>query len=208
MYDQTVLLVARCSELSDGAKVTLLELIPHFENGRIPTLGDLERTRGMARSTVQGHREELVQKGILIRLVNHEEKISWILDLKALTALCGFGRKDPQDIDLHAMVSQKPVSLNEDLARVQTIRAKGPEQLQGKDLLDLVKSLYREAYGEFMPVGRGADLPCMKEFLRRVGQEKAVETLTYMFEQRGKLKVDKLTPTNILVILARWRVKL
>jgi len=89
--DETLALVMRCPLISDGAKVTMAELLLHFGNGRLPSLNELKRVRNTVRSTVQLHIQELQEVGVLtkeyltptsVRMQFNEERL---LELNGLT---------------------------------------------------------------------------------------------------------------------------
>lgn len=61
-------LIVRCPDISDGAKVTLLELCLHYRSGVLPSLNDMSRYRGTSRSTIQNHLHELLSNKYLRKI--------------------------------------------------------------------------------------------------------------------------------------------
>ena len=60
--ESLILDIVRCPRLSDGAKVTLLELRHHFGKGHTPSLSELQRLRGhKSKVTAQNHLQELIR---------------------------------------------------------------------------------------------------------------------------------------------------
>lgn len=82
-------LVSRCPGISDGAKVTMLEMLFHVDNGRFPSLNELRRIRNVARSTVQAHFSEWIEAGVLKRIVGAKNKVSPRVNDKQLLRLNG-----------------------------------------------------------------------------------------------------------------------
>jgi len=84
-----IALVSRCPELSDGAKVTMVELLFHVGNGKIPSLSELKRLRNVSRSTVQLHFQELVEAGVVKRIIGEKNKVFCRIQDKRLLRLNG-----------------------------------------------------------------------------------------------------------------------
>lgn len=83
-----IALVTRCPGLSDGAKVTLAELLIHYPNA-LPSLKKLAALRGVWKSTIQLHMKELERAEILRVSVTAEGRRVFI-DEDVLAKKCGF----------------------------------------------------------------------------------------------------------------------
>lgn len=65
---EITMLVIRCPDISDGAKVTLLELCHHYRSRKFPSLNEMRRIRNTSRSTIQNHIQELLNGKYLRRV--------------------------------------------------------------------------------------------------------------------------------------------
>lgn len=88
-----IALVCRCPGLSDGAKVTLTEMLLHFDRGKLPSLNELKRIRNTSRSTIQKHLSELVEMGVLRKSAGEGNRVVYKLRLKKLLRLNGLKRE-------------------------------------------------------------------------------------------------------------------
>lgn len=82
-------LVGRCPGLSDGAKVTLIEYMQHFDNGRLPSLNEMKRLRNTARSTIQKHLQELMDYGVVRKQEGDNNRALYSICDKTLLKLNG-----------------------------------------------------------------------------------------------------------------------
>ena len=102
MENLLVALVARVPDLSDAAKVTLLEILVHKQAGtrRIPSLKELSRIRGKTTVSIQSHLKELQASGV-IELVRPnpggKRKVHFNLDVLARSL--GFSSRKAIDFD-------------------------------------------------------------------------------------------------------------
>lgn len=101
MENLLTLLVARCPEISDPAKITLTEILVHHLTGakKVPSLTQLSTVRGKARSVIASHMKELRDAGI-IEVVQRHGKRKVLFDLDRLAKLIGFPSKNSIDFDV------------------------------------------------------------------------------------------------------------
>jgi len=90
--------LSRFRGVSDGAKVTLLEFVYHFwsEDKKIPSYTELCKTRGVVRSTIQKHVEELEESGLLVSVRLPGNRKRYRLDPTVLEEVRVTSKKEPE----------------------------------------------------------------------------------------------------------------
>jgi DNA-binding HxlR family transcriptional regulator len=92
-------LVSRCPRISDGAKVTMVEILFHIDNGTNPSLNELKRIRNVSKSTIQAHMKELVENRILKRTVNKKKNNSVTYGVRKKVLLKLNGLENMHDVE-------------------------------------------------------------------------------------------------------------
>jgi len=137
------LLIARNPTLSDGAKVTLLELIPHFTDGRLPSTSELSTLRELDADTIKSHMDELTRVNILVRVPSNGAKRSFSFHEDGLAVALGFPNMEAVDLEkLKADGVSKPP---QDKKKPYL---KPARKMTPKDLLGFFYSLYAKEMGE------------------------------------------------------------
>jgi len=193
-------LIVRCPDLSDGAKVTLLELCLHYRTGRFPSLNEMRRIRGTSRSTVQNHLTELLAGKYLRRIPSTApHKAVYKISQKLLLRANGLKSNGPK---LQRWM-QKPFAAESsgDSGAVNTLlkepRTWGPTDtlhyfnLLGKRLKDFVPATGNRNYHAIRRMlndfGGGENVHKMIDwFFHNHAKTKAVYTLEAFFSRRGK----------------------
>ncbi len=98
MRDSDVALILRAPRMSDGAKSTLIEMILHFNRDGMPSYSELAKLRGVQRSTIQTHLEELIECGVLSKVKTGYMKVKFDVNWKQIAKMNGLKhREDAND---------------------------------------------------------------------------------------------------------------
>lgn len=181
------LLLARNRELSDGAKVTALELIPHFTDGRLPSTSELSSLRELDVDTIKAHMDELVRANVLVRVPTNGTKRSFSFNEDALAVGLGFTKIGDVDLEKLKMdgVSKPPQAKKKPYL-------KPARQMTPKDLLGFFYSLYAKEMGSTY-VGEKRDYNRIKSMIRRFSPFIVYQGIRSFIVDRNILDVEEVS---------------
>jgi len=136
-----LLLIARHPELTDGAKVTLMEMIPHFSDGRLPSTSELSTLRETDTDTIRNHMKELVQADVLLKTPTIKVKRMFTYNPDALAKAQGVDRL--ADVDFEALKRQ---GVHKPEAKLKP-RGKPADKMNPTDLLKFFYAVHQEVRG-------------------------------------------------------------
>jgi len=161
--------LVRCKQLSDGAKVTLLEFLTHFWEGdkKLPSYSDLCEIRSVQKSTIQLHITELEKFGVLksFRLPNNRKR--YTLDGTVL-----------------GVANKKATSIKKPVGKYHTF-----------ELVGYFQYLYKEVTGECLKTDK-QDYIKMKGLQREYGAATIVSRLVVFKELYRKRHWGSFTVSN------------
>jgi len=187
------LLIARNPELSDGAKVTLLELVPHFTDGRLPSTSELSTLRELDADTIKSHMNELVRANILVRVPTNgaKKKLSYSFHEDGLATAHGFPGIHHVDLEkLKGAGTTKPPQ------NKKKPYLKPANKMTPRELLGFFYSLYSKEIGEPYK-GDPRDYNRIKALTRQFSPFIVYQGIRSFIVDRDVLKIVDLTVWNM-----------
>ncbi len=223
MNKRCLLLATRASTLSDGACRTLHEILLQMtDGGGVPSLTELSKARGRARSVMQEHMAEIVGAGILVETAelntSDGNRHRYRFDQEALAKLNGFKCMD--EVDYKAYLAEvsagaliRAVAKGEvDHKELQTIPTlmKDKENMTAGDLLKRFREKYRSIF-KTEYTSDPADRRKLTYLINKHSSAEVCDCIDYFFEQRHNLKPKKeisvLTLLNMFDTVRLRRLK-
>lgn len=202
-------LLATRSHLSDGAILTLMEIMLQVDVfGEVPSLTELSRYRGCVRSVIQSHISELITCGVIIdnKLIDIKEGYGKRLSVSQDALARANGFKSFAEVDYKKYAGVKSGNMKKD-SKASPALASQPETINTPGKLLKYFSLKHQEYFNKPYESTNGDLTFFKNLIKSVGKSQAVNYVDAFFANRHFFRVSA-TPKSLYSVRGKLKGKL